>query len=315
MLLSYAELGQKVQWIGSTLGHVFGTIGGDNKFKLWREDTSQAPKGGRRFRCIFSQSPGNHVAYVSFDFKTVKHEVWLVLITRDGLLSLLEPTEPESLSLWKETDRIYPFGKHSRGTEPRFNVCLHQSDRPCYTAVLAGLDPKALSLAVSATNLIKVFRAIKPEEGNYQFYEMAEMTSASPLINDLSWAPGCIRPYDLIAAACDDGYARVFEITTPHVAEPSSFDIPSPRTALVASAREQMANARNAPSGIGAGLAGVSRAAAAARNVAGTTKIKHEWKEVAALLHDDNSPVWKVRWMHDGQSTLNLLFNRAKPVL
>lgn len=296
-MISYAELDQKVQWIGSTLGHVFGTIGGDNKFKLWREDSSQAPKGGRRFRCIFSQSPSNHVAYVSFDFKTVKHEVWLVLITRDGLLSLLEPAEPESLSTWKEIDRIYPFGQHSRGTEPRFNVCLHQSDRLCYSAVLACLDPKTLSLAISAMNLIKIFRAIKPEEGSYQIHEMVEITCTSPLINDLSWAPGCIRPYDLIAAACDDGYARVFEVTTPYAVE-TSFGTSKPR---ITTTREPATNARNTPSGIGASLASVTRAAAAAYDVAGTKKIKHEWKEIATIFHDDGSSVWKVKWMHDGQ--------------
>ena len=296
----------KVKWVGSTLGQIFGTIGGDNKFKLWREDLSQAPKGGRRFRCIFSQSPRNHVAYVSFDFKTVKHEVWLVLMTRDGLLSLLEPSEPESLSVWKEIDTMYPFGQHSRGTEPRFNLSFHQSERPCYNAVIAGLDPKSLSLAVSAMNLVKIFRAIKPEEGNYQFHEMVELVTDAPLINDVSWAPGCIRPYDLIAAACDDGSVRIFEINTPHSLDISTMAVPEYQPHTSASAREPVANARNAPSGIGAGLLVVSRAAAAARDVAGNTKIKHEWKEVAVLHHGENSAVWKVRWVHDGQLVINL---------
>lgn len=283
------------------MGYVFGTIGGDNKFKLWREDPSQAPKGGRRFRCIFSQSPSNHVAYISFDFKTVKHEVWLVLITRDGLLSLLEPSEPESLSVWKELDTMYPFGQHSRGTEPRCTVSLHQSERPCYNAVIAGLDPKALSLAVSATNLIKIFRAIKPDEGNYQFHEMVELATDAPMINDVSWASGCIRPFDLIAAACDDGTVRIFEVNTPHIVESLSVAASESRISPGTSTRETTTNSQNAPSGIGAGLAGVSRAAAAARNVAGITKINHEWKEVANLSHDDNSAVWKVRWVNDGQ--------------
>lgn len=280
---------------------MFGTIGGDNKFKLWREDPSQAPKGGRRFRCIFSQSPSNHVAYISFDFKTVKHEVWLVLITRDGLLSLLEPSEPESLSVWKELDTMYPFGQHSRGTEPRFTVSLHQSERPCYNTVIAGLDPKALSLAVSAMNLIKVFRAIKPDEGNYQFHEMVELAIDAPMINDVSWAPGCIRPCDLIAAACDDGSIRIIEVNTPHSVEPSYMTILEPRVPPGNFTRETTINSQNPPSGIGAGLAGVSRAAAAARDIVGITKISHEWKEVAILSHDDNSAAWKVRWVHDGQ--------------
>lgn len=227
--------------------------------------------------------------------------MWLVLITRDGLLSLLEPSEPESLSVWKEIDTMYPFGQHSRGTEPRFNLSFHQSERPCYNAVIAGLDPKALSLAVSAMNLIKMFRAIKPEEGNYQFYEMVELVTDAPLINDVSWAPGCIRPYDLIATACGDGFVRLFEINTPHNLDISSMVLPEHRISASASAREPVASPRNAPSGIGASLARVSRAATAARDVAGMNKIKHEWKEVAVLHHGENSAVWKVKWLHDGQ--------------
>ena len=289
----------KVNWVGSTLGQVFGTLGGDNKFKLWREDPSQAPRSGRRFRCIFAQSPSNHVAYVSFDFKTVKHEVWLVLITHDGLLSLLEPSEPESLSAWKELDQIYPYGRHSRGTEPRFSLSLHRSERPCYNAVMAGLDPRALSLAVSAMSFIKIYRALKPEEGNYQLHEMIELATDAPLINDVSWAPGCIRPYDLIAAACDDGCVRVFEITTPLDTKISSRASSDPPTLHNAGPGPTTVAVRNTPSGIGAGLAGASRAAA--RNTAGTAKIRHEWKEVAALHHDEGAPVWKVEWMHEGK--------------
>lgn len=291
----------KVQWIGSTLGHVFGTIGEDNKFKLWREDPSQALKGGRRFKCIFSQSPSNHVGYVSFDFKTVKHEVWLVLISRNGWLSLLEPSEPESLNVWKELDTICPFGQYSRGTEPWFSLSLHRSERPCYNALIAGLDAKTLSLAVSANQFIKIIRAIKPDEGNYQFHEMAELMIDTNMINEVSWAPGCIRPYDLIAAACDDGTARIFELNTPYsdMTSPAKLDS---QYSPIAALSDRVSNARNVPSGIGAGLAGVSRAAAA-RNLFTTAKIKHEWAEVAVLPHDDRSPVWKVKWTHDGQSS------------
>lgn len=285
----------KVQWIGSALGQVFGTIGGDNKFKLWREDPSQISSGGRRFKCIFSQSPSNHVPYASFGFKTMKHEVWLALITRDGLLSLLEPSESESLGLWKELDSVYPFQHHARGSEPKFTLSFHQSERPCYTAIMAGLDAKAISLAVSALNFIKIFRAIKPEEGNYQFQEMAEIVTGATLINDVAWAPGCLRPNDLIATACDDGTVRIFKISTPH---DSTASIPPGAESRV----KAIANLpiHKNPSGIGAGLAGASRAAAASRQITDTSNIKHECMEIAVLHHDDESPVWKIEWMYDG---------------
>ncbi|KAI4159916.1 MAG: hypothetical protein L6R39_000292 [Caloplaca ligustica] len=205
-----------VKWIGPSLGLAFGTIADDNKFKLWREDPSQACQSGRRFRCVYSQSPSNHVSYVSLDFKTVKHELWLMLVSRDGLLSLLEPSEPESLRQWKEVDSVYPFGQQSRGSEPAFRLSLHQAETPSYGALSAGLDPKTISLCLSANSSIKILRATRSDDGNYQFHEMLDINGISSAINDVSWAPGSIRPHDLIAAACNDGCVRAYALTTPY---------------------------------------------------------------------------------------------------
>ena len=223
-------------------------------------------------------------------------------MTRDGLLSLLEPSEMESMSTWKEIDAIYPFGQHSRGTEPRSRLSFHQSERPCYDAVIAGLDPKALSIAVSAVNIIKIFRALRSEDANYQFDEMLEMKTNAPLINDVAWAPGCIRPFDLISAACDDGTIRIFEVTTPHDSKVPSTTSKSELLAGKDRMKPPASSTKNAPSGIGAGLAGVNRAAA--RQSGDHVKIRHEWKEVANLSHNEGAPVWRVRWTHDGSNSI-----------
>lgn len=291
-----------VQWLASSLGQFFATIGGDNKFKLWREDPSQAFKSGRRFRCIFSQSPLNHVSYVSFGSKTIRHDLFLSLITHDGLLSLLEPADPESLSSWNVIDNIYPFGQHHRGTEARFRLSFHQGEGPSTNAVFAGLDPNAISLAVSAIEHIKIYRAVKsgePSESNYLFYEMIEIQTDAT-VNEIAWAPGCLHPYDIIAAACNDGTIRIFEVNTPHEVDASSrtpavkaYKPNGPRRALPATMR-------NAPSGIGAGLADMSRNAPP-REVMNSLNIKHEWKQAALLSHDE-APVWKIRWIYDGSA-------------
>lgn len=288
-----------MKWIGSSLGHAFGTIGDDNKFKVWREDLSQAPLSGRRFRCVFSQSPSTHVPYVSLDFRTTRHELWLAIISRDGLLSLLEPSESESLHAWKELDTMYPYGQQVRGSEPTFRLSLHQSERPSYGAISAGLDPKAISMALSATSSIKILRATRPGYGNYQLYEMLEIPTLTSAINDVSWAPGGIRPYDLIAAACDDGRVRLYEVTTPGSSDQSSTAPGLGPEALMRQRHASSTVARQTPSGIGAGLAGVSQPGSTRR--AGG-HVQHAWKEVAVLSHDDGAPVWRVRWTHDGKS-------------
>ena len=227
---------------------------------------------------------------------------WVALLTHDGLLTLLEPSEPESMSTWKEVDAFYPFGRHSRGSEPRSQLSFHQSERPCYDAIIAGLDPKALSLAVSAMNAVKIFRALKSEDSNYQFHEMLEIKTHASVINDIAWAPGCIRPYDLIATACDDGSVRIIELTTPYDGRPSS-SLSAIDQSRMNRSRALSSIQRNAQSGIGAGLAGATRATA--RNYDGLARIRHEWKEVANLTHYENVPVWKVRWTYDGSSSTN----------
>ncbi|KAL8709295.1 MAG: hypothetical protein Q9220_005888 [cf. Caloplaca sp. 1 TL-2023] len=283
------------------LGLAFGTIGDDNKFKLWREDPSQTPQSGRRFRCVFSQSPSTHVPYVSLDFTTTKADARLILVSKDGLLSLLEPTEPGSLHAWKELDTMYPFGQHARGSEPNFNLSIHQAERPSYEAISAGLDPKAISFCLSSNHSIKVIRATKSDESNYQLHEMLEITSIVSAVNGIAWAPGSFRPYDLIAAACNDGCVRLFEVTVLHDGdlEPHNH---GPRSGSFTRERQSSsALGRKALSGIGAGLAGVSRGEPGQRR-SGGSGIQHVSREVALLSHEKGSPVWKVRWTYDGSA-------------
>lgn len=289
--------------MGSSLGHAFGTIGDDNKFKLWREDPSQAPQTGRRFRCIFSQSPSSHVSYVSFDFRTVKHEVWLMLISSDGLLSLLEPSEPEALHTWKEIDTVYPYGQQTRGSEPNFRLSLHQAEMPCYGALNAGLDPKAISVCLSANNSIKIFRATRTDDGTYRFLEMLEVSAIASTINDVAWAPGSIRPHDLIAAACDDSCVRIYAVT---VSQNSQQSLASSGSTHESPSRDRQSPSlvnRQAPSGIGAGLAGTS-SVGETRRLDGEVRLQHFWKEIAVLPQEAGSPIWRVRWTHDGKGFL-----------
>lgn len=282
-----------------TLGQFFATIGGDNKFKLWREEPSQLFKSGRRFRCIFSQSPPNHASYVSFGTKTINHDIFLATLTHDGLLSLLEPEDTESLTSWSQKDSIYPFGSHPRGTEARFRLSIQQSEGPSSNALFAGLNHSALSLAVSAMNSIKIYRAIKPtERANYQFYEMHDMHTDTALINEIAWAPGCLRPFDVIAAACDDGTVRVFKVETPHDSDGSGKALAAKPSQSTGPPRANSVASRNAPSGIGAGLAGMSRTSAPRGGM--VNEVKHESRQVAMLEHDDKQPVWKIKWIYDG---------------
>ena len=84
---------------------------------------------------------------------------------------------------------------------------------------MAGLDPSALSIAVSAASFVKVYRAVKSasesEEGGFQLQEMLEMEVETSGVNAIAWAPGCLTPYDVIAVACGDSTVRVLEVVVP----------------------------------------------------------------------------------------------------
>ncbi|KAL9041923.1 MAG: hypothetical protein Q9180_000958 [Flavoplaca navasiana] len=289
-----------VKWIAPTLGSVLGTIADDARFKLWREDSSQAPKSGRRFRCIFSQSPSSNVSYVSFDFKTVRHEVCLAMVQRDGLLALFEPSEPDFLNFEKELDSVYPFGQQSRGSEPIFKLSFHHAVTPSYQAISAGVDPRSITLALSAANAIKILRATRSEDGNCRFYQVLLIEGIASAINDVAWAPGSIRPYNLIAAACNDGCVRVFQVTTPQRANVQPRNMSSDLRHVTRDRRSSSKIDRHTPSGIGAGLAGFS-GAEAMYEPGGESHVEHSWKEAAVLHHEGGLPVWRVRWTHDGK--------------
>ena len=286
-----------MKWIDCALGQLLATIGGDNKFKLWREDPSRAHSRGRRFKCIFSQSPSNSVAYAAFDYITRDDDPYVALISHTGLLSLMVPTDPTSLSSWRDIDAFYPFGQQIRGSEPIFSISFHQATGPSSQALSAGLDPNAISIAVSTSTLIKIFRGVKSEEQNYQLQEMTEAPMDVALINEIAWAPGCIHPKDIIALACDDSTVRLLELT---VQKPPASILATRNQPTQPPPKREIASQRQpTTSGITAGLAGMDVAGEARSSISGVN-LKHEGKEIAILEHDEGGPVCRVRWSIDG---------------
>lgn len=281
------------------MGHVIGSIGEDKRFKLWQEDSTQGPNSGRRFKCIFAQSPAGHLPYMSLDFTAAKNEVRIALITKDGAFSLLEPIGPDSLGAWKEIDHFQVCTPPARGEESSFRLAFHHAVSPNFDAVVAGLPCNALSLAVAAMCTVHVYRAVKTGDGDYQFHQVADLSGHRGLVRNVAWAPGSYRPFDWVATACADGYVRIFELSTPHNVD--GVDVVSLSTNTTygrASTLATSPNSQNVLSGIGAGLAGASRAAAASRSAGSGGQVRHEWKLMGELRHDG---VWNLKWIRAGK--------------
>lgn len=234
-----------VKWNGPFVGEVLGSIGEDGMLRIWQEDVLEPPGSGRRFKRIYQQASATRVPYMSLDFKNIANETYLAVVSRDGHLTVCEPVDHDDLSEWQIMWQDHLCKTPSRTEETGFRLCWHQEKLPAWPAILAGLDRKSLSLAVSVMDTVKVFRTDKDRK----FYLAVELTGARGLIRDIAWANGSMRGYDLIASASKDGHVRVYEVHTPGADTlPTNSDTVKTRPGMP----------RSAKSGIGAGLASAS---------------------------------------------------------
>ncbi|GAB7363694.1 hypothetical protein MBLNU230_g4262t1 [Neophaeotheca triangularis] len=292
-----------VKWNGPYVGEHLASIGEDGLLRIWREDASEAANSGRRFRKIFEQRSVTGPPWMSLDFKNLGTETYLAAITRDGYLSISEPEDETDLSAWRVLWSDYLCKTPSRTEETGFRVSWHKEKLPAWPAILAGLDRKTLSLAVSVGDVVRVFRT----DGDRKFYNAAVLEGARGLVRDASWANGSMRGFDTIATASKDGFIRVYELHTPGAAALStsaqSFSPAVSVDAQSAFTQQQAQQARPARSGIGAGLAGGPKGHRdEAAGVPGA--VKQEPKLVAELAAHEGAP-WRVSWSQMGDMLIS----------
>ncbi|CAO2652818.1 Nn.00g022290.m01.CDS01 [Neocucurbitaria sp. VM-36] len=245
-----------VKWNGPFMGEVVGSIGEDGRCKLWQEDVTEVPMSGNRFKLITNLASQTHAPFMSLDFKNIMQETWLALITRDGYLTVYEPQDQSSLNEWTILAERWVSENNppERQDEVGFKVVFHKEKLPCWTAIMAGLDRKSLSLAVAAMKDVLVFRTDKAK----RFFQVAKLEGARQIIRDLAWANGSMRGHDILATASKDGAIRIYELSTPTTGKPST-DGPSMTSADTEAISPRPGPRKNAPSGIGAGLAGATK--------------------------------------------------------
>jgi nucleoporin SEH1 len=286
------------------MGEVVGSIGEDGRCKLWQEDVTEVPMSGNRFKLITNLASQTHAPFMSLDFKNIMQETWLALITRDGYLTVYEPLDQSSLNEWTVLAEhwVCEDNPPQRQEEVGFKVVFHKEKLPCWTAIMAGLDRKSLSLAVAAMKDVYIFRTDKAK----RFFHVAKLEGARQIIRDLAWANGSMRGYDVLATASKDGAIRIYEVTTPSSGHASTGGTSSTATATGAIS-PRPGPRKNVPSGIGAGLAGASK----------TPDMSHEHdqypgriRQTARLtdeLTNHHGAVWRVSFSHMGMSDADVL--------
>lgn len=289
----------KAKWNGPFMGEVIGSIGEDGRCKLWQEDATEVPLSGNRFKLIANLVSTGHAPFMSLDFKNIMQETWLALITRDGRLTVYEPSDQSSLNEWTilAERSVSEDNPPNRQDEVGFKVVFHKEKLPCWTAIMAGLDRKSLSLAVAAMKDVLIFRTDKAK----RFFQVAKLEGSRQIIRDLAWANGSMRGYDILATASKDGAIRIYELSTPSSGKDAA-DGPSTASATFASTDSPRTDPRrNAPSGIGAGLAGASKVPDNQReneqNPGRITQIVKRTEE----LTNHHGAVWRVAFSQMGK--------------
>ncbi|KAL6898374.1 putative nuclear pore protein [Trichoderma evansii] len=221
----------ELQWLPSTIyPNLIASLGIEGWFRLWAENPSAAP--GRRFCAARSvngrpafDTRSQRSPYRSFSMKHNEEtrQTYLALLATDGRLTVYENDQPENLAEYTSIDEFTICPKPSRGEEVSFKVRFDPNPEPCYTALRAGVPSDALGLVVAGMNSVKVYRTREIASASFgantlqkEFYLAVEIMGHRGLVRDVAWAPGNIRGYDMIATACQDGYARVFRIDTPY---------------------------------------------------------------------------------------------------
>ncbi|KAM4057047.1 hypothetical protein HRG_003898 [Hirsutella rhossiliensis] len=312
----------ELQWLPATIyPNLVASLGMEGWFRLWAEDPSAAP--GRRF-CAGRSVSGRpafdtrstRAPYRSFSMKhneETRH-TYLALLATDGRLTVFENDQPENLSEYTSIDDFAVCPRPSRGEEVSFKVRFDPNPEPCYTALRAGVPSDALGFVVAAMDAVRIYRSRDVITTSYgvsqtqkEFYLAAEIPGHRGLVRDVAWAPGNIRGYDVIATACQDGYARVFRLETPYSDADgkswSSADLLKPAGhGPKESLTKDEADAHQHPSHPSTLSASLAKSGAQGeRHWSGQPgQVKHTFREVSRL-DSHRTPVWRIGFDDDGQ--------------
>lgn len=283
---------EQATWNGPFTGQHLASVGEDMKCKIWQEDVMQSPNSGRRFKSIFRLTAPYRHPFVSVDFRNIGMETWFAVITRDGYLMVMEPVSPDNLADWQPLDQFRVCAEPQRGEETSFKVQFYHDPSDITRSVLPSWDSRSLSLAVSVMDMIKVYRT----DASRRFYHAIELSANGALVRDISWANGSARGYDLIAAGCNDGFIRIYEVYT---SVSSNGTQNSSRQHTESSTKSPSIRATS-QSGIGSALAGHSSTSILNRQASSDSPFKHSYKEVACI-DSKHLDVWQVEFSQTGE--------------
>lgn len=320
------------KWFHPSTGIHFVTIGNDLQMRIWSQMTDQAPMSGRRFKRIATIKCEQLVPFVSVDVKTVGNGTYIVVIDRQGLLSLYEPNNPDEYHEWSLIDQFHVFSPiPGRGDHTSFRVQFDPNPIPLpYTSSLSE-DQSQLSIAVTAMNEVKLYRSTAdPDIINAQISSPAHQSSnvgrgashrlylfevlriqapssqtsssSSSLLRDIAYSPGNIRGSDIIATASMDGRVTIYDVSLDSKSAPTSDGSSMPPTQ--SSSRPTLqSHQSNLTSALRPNITNSSN-----QQVMPRTNHPFPYSHHVTListLNDAHTDAWSVQWDPSGQVLLS----------
>ena len=230
------------KWFHPSTGTHFVTIANDLQMRVWTQDAYQAPMLGRRFRRIAIMKSEQLVPFASVDVKTIGNNTYIVVVDRQGLLSLYEPTNPEEYNEWTLVDQLHVCSPTpGRGDHTSFRVRFDPNPFPLPFTCSMSEDQAQLTIAVTALNEVKLYRTTSDADlirshmslqqhttnlgrgasRSVYLFEVLRIpspttqpqTSAGSLLRDVALSPANVYGSDILAISSINGTIAIYEIS------------------------------------------------------------------------------------------------------
>jgi len=315
------------KWFHPSTGTHFVTVANDMQMRVWTEDTYQAPMSSRRFRRMAVVKSEQLVPFASVDVKTVGNNTYIVVVDRQGLLSLYEPTNPDEYNEWSLVDQLHVCSPTpGRGDHTSFRVRFDPNTFPLPFSSSMSDDQGQLTIAVTALNEVKLYRTtsdselIRPHVSSQQhttnlgggasrssyLFEVLRIpspptqyqTSAGSLLRDVAFNPANICGSDILAVASTNGTVAVYEISlrsqsTSNPGNPSTVTSKQNARPALQSQQSNLTSALH------------STAASSQGNQPVMSRANHPFPyshhaTAISILEDAHADAWSVQWDPNG---------------
>jgi len=323
------------KWFHPSTGTHFVTIANDLQLRIWSQDTYQAPMSGRRFRRIATLKSEQLVPFASVDTKTVGNNTFIVVIDRQGLLSLYEPANPDEYNEWSLVDQLHVCSPTpGRGDHSSFRARFDPNLFPLPFSSSMSEDQGQLTIAVTALNEVKLYRttsdsdlirshvSLQHQSTNLgrgasramYLFEVLRIphpptqypTSAGTLLRDIAFKPLNIHGRDVLAISSINGTVAVYEISLQSQAD-STFSNSANISATTLkqnprppqqSHQSNLTSALNPPSTS-------SQATQAAQSRSNHPFPYSHHATAVSILQDAHIDAWSVQWGPGGETLLS----------